>query len=276
MGCNPPQSRDKVEDNKFIEKLQTTINESTNLKEEENLFWESLEEYNKFVRSTVNNYYASDVKEIYYFYNIKRDLPKYGFKLNKNGIRGRSEMDRAEYKEKMDSIYFYSTDSEELFRESIRHLKNNKENIEEYLTNRVHHAIKHEAAHAYYYSLAKELGENYLLKIDRENSSFLYYVQQNLVSEGVAEYISYKGEFPKSVNLLNNDGFFSDDRFKKKVIKGQDDSHFYNFGFALVKPILDINFQRGIEELIKNPLTKKDLNDLLGYRNRRINNLMKK
>ena len=38
----------------------------------------------------------------------------------------------------------------------------------------------------------------------------------------------------------------------------------------LVKPILDINFEKGIKELIKNPLNEEDLNDLPTYREKRI------
>jgi hypothetical protein len=53
---------------------------------------------------------------------------------------------------------------------------------------------------------------------------------------------------------------------ENKVNTYLDGFYLYSLGFILVKPILDIDFKRGIEELIKNPLIREDLNDLPRYR----------
>jgi hypothetical protein len=259
LGVSLNLSENPSKENTILKRVEAEIKEEINLKEINKRVWENVAEYDAFVRSTVNKYYASDVKEMYSFYNIKRDLPKYGFKVKKNGI-SRSDMDGAVYKESSDSIYFYSTCSEELFNMSMENLRKYKENIVEYFTNRIHHSIKHEAGHAYYYQLGKELGEESLFKTKREdNTPILYDIQHNLVEEGVADYISYKGELTKVARRLSDKDF-------TEMIEKENIISLYALGFILVKPILDKNFKKGIEELIKNPLTRKDLNDLPGYR----------
>lgn len=127
------------------------------------------------------------------------------------------------------------------------------------MINRLHYYIKHEGAHAFYYELGKELGEVYLFKIKHENTSVLYDIQHNLIEEGVADYISYKGELTWSAKRLNDEDF-------KEMIENKTDIYLYELGFILVKPILDKNFEKGIIELIKNPLNKRDLDDLPRYR----------
>jgi hypothetical protein len=88
-----------------------------------------------------------------------------------------------------------------------------------------------------------------------------------MVQEGVADYISYKGQLTESAKRFTDEDF-------KKMIEEKDDSQVYDFGALLVKGILDIDLEKGIKELIKNPLTKDDLNDLPAYRERIIANVL--
>jgi len=245
---------------KFAERKSSFnfIPENTETKKTNQIPWKNVAEYDEFVRSTVNKHYASDIGEIYTFYNIKRELPKYGFKARKNEITC-FDCEGAVYKENVDSIYFYSTCSEYLFGRYLKYSKKTKENIKEELINRLHYYIKHEGAHAFYYALGKELGEKYLFNVQRENTSVLYDIQHNLVEEGVADYIAYKGELTQSAKRLTDEDF-------KEMIENKTDIYLYDLGFILVKPILDKNFEKGIIELIKNPLNKRDLDDLPRYR----------
>jgi hypothetical protein len=219
--------------------------------------WNSLEDYDAFVRSTVEKYYELDIKEIYNFYEIKRDLPKYGFKQNANAFNC-LDCQGAVYKEKVDSIYFYTGCSEELFERYLKYSEKNRENPRAELEERIRYYIKHEAAHAFYYDLAKKMGETYLFNVDYNNKSTLYNIQHSIVEEGVAEYIANKGELTKFVNGLSDEDF-------KKMIKEKDDSRLYDLGFKLVKSLLDADFHRGVEEFIRNPLRKEDLEDLPAY-----------
>jgi hypothetical protein len=222
-------------------------------------------EYDSFIRSKVNEDYSKDVKDVYNFYNIKRDFPRYGFKSKKNQAIC-FDCIGAVYKENLDSIYFYSSCEKKFFETYLKYFEKSKENMNSYLENIMHYYIKHEAGHAFYYKLGKELGEEYLFNVDNENTSALYNIQHNLIEEGVAEYIAYKGELTNSAKKLNDSDF-------KKMVENKNDLYLYELGFMLVKPILDKNFEKGIKELIKNPLRKEDLNNLPEYRENRMKNI---
>jgi hypothetical protein len=264
-GCISPSNEKNAHYITISEKSKIEI--PIKLEEKNKTLWKDVAEYDAFVRSTINKYYISDVEDVYNFYNIKRDLPKYGFKA-KNIQTIRFDCEGAVYKEGVDSIYFYSTCLKELFNSYIEYHEKDENDIKEELTNRIHHYIKHEAAHAFYYKLGKELGEKYLFKDRFANSSTLEDIQTSLIEEGVADYISYKGELTEPAKNLS-------DKDLKDMIEKEDDYNLYYLGFLLVKPILDINFEKGIEELIKNPLSNKNLNDLPAYREKRIENLLK-
>lgn len=229
--------------------------------------WKSVEDYDSFVRSKVNEYYTLDIKDMYKFYNIEREIPKYGFKA-----KGEEficlDCEGATYIEDEDSIYFYSSCSEEMFKTYKRYLKERSQESIESLTERIRYFIKHEAAHAFYYNLGKKLGADYLFNVNTDEMSTLDKIQHKIVEEGVAEYMSNRGkekEWPRV-----------DDRDFKEMIKEENDYYVYELGFKLVNQILDMDFQEGLQELIENPLTKKDLNDLPAYRQKRIDNLLRK
>lgn len=267
IGCNPASNQKSIQQERAVERPKVNIKMSVNSREINKPPWTIVSEYDSFVRSTVDNCYDSDVREIYNFYDIKRDLPKYGFKSKEKAFTC-FDCEGAVYKEGIDSIYFYSTCSEEMFNKYIEYSVKNKEDIKEELTNRIHHYIKHESAHAFYSKLGKKLGRTHLFKTISDSTSILEKIQYNLVGEGVADYMAYKGELTWSAKRLNDGNF-------KEMIEKEDDFYLYELGFILVKPILDTNFKKGIEELIKNPLSKEDLNDLPRYREKRIENIVR-
>lgn len=267
IGCSIIPNDKNTQQERAAENPRLSIKKDINLGNTNKTSWKDIVEYDAFVRSTVDNHYASDINEIYDFYNIKRDLPKYGFKSKKNGFVC-FDCEGAIYKEGVDSVYFYSSCSEEMFNKYIEYFEKNRDNLKGDLTNRIHHYIKHEAAHAFYYELGKKLGEKYSSKARQSAPSILDDIQHTLVEEGVADYISYKGKLTESAKMLSDEDF-------KEMIEKEDDFYIYQLGFILVKPILDLNFEKGIVELIKNPLTKEDLNDLPGYRKKRIENMLR-
>ncbi len=212
---------------------------------------ENLVEYDSFIKANINKFYISDIEEVYNFFNIKRDLPKYGFKANKRQFIY-SDCEGAVYLAS-DSIYFYSSCNEEIFLRYKKMMESEKEK----LVSRLHHNIKHEAAHAFYYNLAKEINKEEKVKKIPDNISFEELLKETLVSEGVAEYIAYKGELTREASMLSNENL--------KSITERDEYNMYNLGFILVKPILDINFTEGVKTLIENSLTSEDLNNLIRY-----------
>ena len=213
---------------------------------------ESLEEYNSFIKSNINKFYISDIEEVYNFFNIKRDLPKYGFKANKRQFIC-SDCEGAIYLAS-DSIYFYSSCTQELFSRYKNMFGKDKNEIIE----RLHHNIKHEAAHAFYYNLAKEINKEEVVEKIPDNIPFQELVKKTIISEGVAEYIAYKGKLTREASMLSNEYL--------KDITENDEYNLYNLGFMLVKPILDKNFEEGVKMLIQNQLKMDDLNNLPEYR----------
>jgi len=267
IGCNPASNQKNIQQERAVERPKVNVKMDVNSRDINKPPWSTVSEYDEFIRSTVDNYYDSDVNDIYNFYSIKRDLPRYDFKSKEKAFTC-FDCEGAVYKEGADSIYFYSTCSEEMFNKYIGYSAKNKEDIKEELTNRIHHYIKHESAHAFYSELGRRLGKTHLFKTISDSTSTLEKIQYTLVEEGVADYMAYKGELTWSAKRLNDGNF-------KEMIENENDSHLYELGFLLIKPILDTNFEKGIKELIRNPLTKKDLNDLPGYREKRIENIVR-
>jgi hypothetical protein len=272
MACTPVSNNKNVQKNALIEKDTQNIENIINLENTHKLPFENAKEYDIFIRSVVNENYIADVKEIYDFYNIKREIPKYGFKQNYVEFTYFTCMG-AGYFPRVDSIYFYSICSEEMLQKYKDYLeKSYKADSEKNLTEKIHYYIKHEAAHAFYNDLGKKLGADYLFEDFPENPSIAYDLKHKLIEEGVAEYISRKGELTKeAINLKEKD---SEEIVHKIVTEGKD-ALIYQLGSLLVKPILDKNFDKGIEELIKNPLTLEDCNDLKGYQEKILKNISK-
>lgn len=265
MGCSTNSDKVNTKQRLIEAVLKEEKIENINEKETKIIPWKDVGDYNKFVRSAVDENYKSDIKEMYKFYNIKRELPPYGFKSKDLELMC-FDCTGAVYKENSDSIYFYYNCSEELFKRFIEYNKDNKEDIEEYFIDKTHYYIKHEAAHAFYYGLGRQLGEEYLFKVNYKNTNILYNIQHSIIEEGVAEYMAYKGQLTETAKLCNNEDF-------KRMIQEETDFPLYDLGFVLVKPILDKNFEWGIIQLIKNPLNKNDLNNLPAYQEKILNKL---
>jgi len=221
--------------------------------------WKNKEEYDSFVRSTINSNYEKDIKEIYNFYGITNDLPKY--KFTKTNSPNHFECEGAYYVR--DSIFFNSMCTDEMFQSYTKYFEKTNQNQIKRLTKRLHHFIKHEASHAFYYELAKKIGKPQIIKSNRGLTD-LEYIKTNLIEEGVAEYMSHKGELTKLEKR-----FTDEDLMKIK----ENSLNLYSLGFLLVKPILDLNFQKGVEELINNPLKEKDLENILEYREKILENI---
>lgn len=266
IGSVPAFAQKNTQEYLPAKKLELNIDDNTNLKNISKKYLDTLAEYDSFVRSIVNKYYISDVKEIYNFYNIKRDPPKYGFKSRTNEFVY-FDCEGAIYKSDVDSVYFYSSCSEEKFKRYVTYFKKRQRDLKEELSERIHHSIKHEAAHAFYCNLKKDIGIKDFPKIKQNSPSVLENIQYNLIEEGIAEYMAYKGKLTESAKRLSDENF-------KEMIEKEDEFYLYQLGFILVKPILDIDFEKGIIELMRNSLTTKDLKDLPGYRNKRIEKIL--
>jgi hypothetical protein len=267
IGCTSLINKKDLSKDLNAKKVEVNTRIHVNPEKINKISFQDINDYDTFVRSTVDKYFASDVEEMYDFYNIKKDLPKYGFKSKEKAFIC-FDCEGAVYKEDVDSIYFYSTCSEEMFERYTKYFLEDKDDVKKELTNRIHHYIKHEAAHSFYYGLGKELGEEYLFKTRLDTISKLEDIQSRLVEEGVADYMAYNGKLTGNAKILSDKDF-------REMIENKNNIYLYELGFILVKPILDINFEKGVEELIKNPLTKEDLNDLPRYREKRIENILK-
>ena len=79
-----------------------------------------------------------------------------------------------------------------------------------------------------------------------------------MISEGIATYFGWKTTGDTLSRYLNHESL-------EDYIKIYGEEAYYEIGFSLVKPILDRNIDKGIECLITNPPTSKDLEDIMAY-----------
>lgn len=108
--------------------------------------------------------------------------------------------------------------------------------------------LKHELGHFYLYRLAKKIGADNWFTED-------YPKDRRIISEGVAEWFAMNSH-------EGNDSFCSGEVYHK--------------GYNLVKPLLELYSEKGIEYLIRNPLQPEDLENLEGYQKRALDKLGKK
>lgn len=124
--------------------------------------------------------------------------------------------------------------------------------------------IAHEEGHRYSRDLKGKLGlRNNLLK----NLFSRRTIGNKIIDEGIAEYFESvylaKAERVKvRCEPLDKNGFSYYSEVDGCPVC------YYSAGFSLVKPILDVNVDKGIETLIKNPINEEDLEDLIGYQKR--------
>ncbi len=228
--------------------------------------WKGIDEYNNFIDSVVKENYERDVKEIYSHYKIKRDIPRYEVNVQ-NDSTSYFYCDGAIYRPKKDIIYFYAAETKKLFEKYANYHKIGAKDIKEELIKDIHYYIKHEASHAFYYDLAKKIvGESIFREEKKDTTTFQYannleYMRFNLVEEGIADYMAYKGELTELAKTLTDNDF-------QIFIKDGYNNTMYGLGAILVKPILDKDFNKGITALMKNRLTTKNLYNLPAYRSK--------
>ena len=132
--------------------------------------------------------------------------------------------------------------------------------------------LSHQRGHWYANKLSKSIGNgNWRSEIKSFIQELFHNIKGNkLISEGIATYFERKTD-GKPIEYLSYTDF-------KKYFKGDstDVNIYYDVGYALVAPILDEGIDRGIELLIKNPPTKRDLRDLVRYRERILRMMDKK
>ncbi|MEK7549197.1 MAG: hypothetical protein AAB496_01780, partial [Patescibacteria group bacterium] len=122
----------------------------------------------------------------------------------------------------------------------------------------------HEEGHRYIRILKGKLGlRNNLIKNIFSGRSD----GERIVDEGIANYFEavYRIKAENDVEkygLLEEGGFY----YYKKIDGCP--VCYYTSGSNLVKPILDLGVDNGIEALAKNPMKKEDLEDLIGYQQR--------
>src|SRR3989338_812584 len=120
--------------------------------------------------------------------------------------------------------------------------------------------LSHEAAHCHIDGLSERMG-NGSWPGNENNKGTL------LLSEGIANYFELRTrgiDINPELDHRDLEDYFKEDRYKGEKAEFV----YYEIGPKVVAPILDINVNEGIETLIKNPPKRRDLKDLVRYRER--------
>lgn len=120
--------------------------------------------------------------------------------------------------------------------------------------NNINETLTHELAHVYMDQYAEQSINNSYPNFENEST----FIGIQLVSEGIAEYVEHT---LLNITMLNTILF--PPPYQRKEI--------YRVGLSLVKPILDYDFHKGVAELMQNPPTEEELNDLSAYQDRILN-----
>ena len=119
--------------------------------------------------------------------------------------------------------------------------------------------LEHELAHFYADKLSKSLG---LGQWPRYGRSIEENIIKKLVSEGIAEYFRITSKENKETKkLIDWTGAGIDVLARAGAI----DENIRNYGFHLVKPILDVDVKEGITHFLKNMPNIEDLNNVPQY-----------
>ena len=156
------------------------------------------------------------------------------------GIFGRRSFPRGSYSQFFDVIWVNRGDSD-------------KEGV-----------IAHEAGHEYRRKVTQKLG---LRNNHYKNVISSFTTTSELVSEGIAEYFETALKSGVKIPVMSSEKLEMR-TFKEYEKKFECPVCYYEAGFRLVKPILDSGVDRGIEALARNPMTREDLGDLVGYQQR--------
>ena len=129
-------------------------------------------------------------------------------------------------------------------------------------------ALSHELGHFYVFLNYSSERNNRLSKVSFRSK--ISQTEKNVIryftDEGIAAYFEYR-----TMNSLNckRGWLFSLDI--EKLRKGREEygsKEFEELACEIVKPILDVNVDKGIETIIKNPMNEGDLEDIIGYQQR--------
>ena len=128
-----------------------------------------------------------------------------------------------------------------------------------FIPKRTEHLIRHELGHFYTDKLSENIGNG---DWPRKEKKEIDWIRNRLVAEGVAEYFARKSNGEKDA--------FEDFQWPKtpEEFKNGGYSICYDGGFHLVKPVIDRYGKKGIEYLICNPPSAKDLKNLPEYQSR--------
>ncbi|MBS3085206.1 hypothetical protein J4225_00800 [Candidatus Pacearchaeota archaeon] len=134
---------------------------------------------------------------------------------------------------------------------------------------RVKKTLNHELGHFYTDKLSERLGKKDLFKFARgENYLGVEVYPERLILEGIAEYFDI--EVNGGAHSFKDTDWPTDlDAFNKTTA-------IYLGGYHLVKPIIDLYGEKGIECLIQNMPTKEDLLDIPEYQNKILGKLEEK
>ena len=132
---------------------------------------------------------------------------------------------------------------------------------------RIYHKIilAHELGHFYPDRLSESLGKGDWPVYEKFPWGFAEGEKgKKIISEGVANYFG--------VRTFGNTSYGNKLKLRVKNFDSYLDSlgtdSFYDVGYFLVKPILDISVRKGVEYLLTNTPTDKELGDILAYKER--------
>ncbi|HLD40354.1 MAG TPA: hypothetical protein VJB13_04390 [Candidatus Nanoarchaeia archaeon] len=232
--------------------------------------WKSNAEIGKVVKETVEKYFQQDVKDMYQKLGVPaRAAPPIRYKIGKKPDPKWYHKD-VKYNIETDDITVILTYENSFTKhaDDFNRFCINTKRLIKY--NR--RDLRQEAAFDYFFDLTKQLGvrswtinslklENY--KADDFLDKMVLY---NLIPDGVVGYMMVYGdktgeEQERLQDFLRNNHFS-----EEEALKNVSPITFELAAWYLITPILHKNFQQGVKELIKNPLTEKDLEDLTPYR----------
>ena len=119
--------------------------------------------------------------------------------------------------------------------------------------------LEHELGHFYSDNLSKSLGSG---QWPRYGISIEENIIKKLVSEGIAEYFRRTSKENKETKKLID---WTGAGIGVLTRAGATDENIRNYGFHIVKPILDADVKRGITHFLKNMPNIEDLNNVPQY-----------
>lgn len=133
-------------------------------------------------------------------------------------------------------------------------------------TQSIDDILAHEMGHSYMYEICKNINNEDIII---NHPDYGIRITKGLIKEGIGEYYKLNHPFIESFDsLLTSDEFpITIEEWKSMSRRnfGARQFFIYTGGYALVKPIIDEFGTKGIELLVANPPTIKDLENLKKY-----------